>query len=66
MPADRRGADEIRREIADERERLASALADLQHSVRDRRRLAAVSGAGFASLLAASRVLRAVRRRGRG
>ncbi len=61
MQGDRRTEEEIRREIATEREQLAAALADLRESVAAKRRLAVLVLAGLAAVLAvavAARMLR--------
>jgi hypothetical protein len=62
VPADRRTEEEIRSEIATEREQLAEALADLRGSMKAKRRPAAVVGGALAAGLAAAAVLRVARR----
>jgi hypothetical protein len=57
VPTERRTAEEISREIAGEREQLATALDDLRRSLRERRRTAGVVGtAGTAGLAAAAAI----------
>ena len=63
MAGDRRSDEEIRREIAAEREHLAAALADLRASTGDRRRLAALAAGPLAAGLGLAALRRAVRRR---
>lgn len=62
MADDRRTEAEIRREIASEREELASALADLRHGVDEKRKLAAVVGGTLTAALATVAALRVSRR----
>lgn len=62
MPSERRGQDEILREIATERERLADALVDLREGIERRRRVAVVVGGTIAAGLAVAAAIKAVRR----
>ena len=62
MPGDRRTVEEIRREIATEREQLVDALADLREGIAAKCRLAAVVGAALAVGLAAATAVTVVRR----
>ena len=52
MQGDSRTEEEIRRQIATEREQLASALADLREGISAKRSLAVLVLAGLAGLLA--------------
>lgn len=62
MPSDGRTEEEIRREIASEREQLAEALADLRVGLGAKRRVAAAVAGTVAVGLAALTGLRLVRR----
>lgn len=62
MPGNRRGEEEIRREIATERDDLADALADLRGGIYAKRRLAAVVGGALAAGLTALGVVKVARR----
>ncbi len=62
MPGDRRTVEEIRREIATEREQLVDALADLREGIGEKSRLAAVVGGALAVGLAAAAAVWVVRR----
>lgn len=62
MPGDRRAEEEIRREIATERDELADALADLREGIYEKRRLAAVVGGALVAGLAATAAVKVVRR----
>ena len=62
MASERRSEEEIRREIASEREELVRALADLRKSVESKRRAAAVAAGTIAAGLAASGAIEAMRR----
>ncbi len=62
MPGDRRSEEEIRREIAAEREQLADALADLREGIDGKRRLATVVGGALAAGLGAVVAAKLVRR----
>jgi len=62
VPGDRRTVEEIRREIATEREQLVDALADLREGIGEKSRLAAVVGGALAVGLAAAAAVWVVRR----
>jgi hypothetical protein len=62
VPTDRRTAEEIRREIAGEREQLAAALDDLRRSLRERRRTAGAVGTAGTAGLAVAAVVAVARR----
>ncbi len=62
MPGERRSEQEIRREIASEREQLADAIADLRKGIDGKRRVAAVVGGVTAAAFAAAAVLTFARR----
>ncbi|HEU5263298.1 MAG TPA: hypothetical protein VFU34_01575 [Gaiellaceae bacterium] len=62
MASERRSEEEIRREIASEREELVRAFADLRKSVESKRRAAAVAAGTIAAGLAASAAIKAMRR----
>jgi hypothetical protein len=62
VAGDRRPEEEIRREIASEREALVSALADLRQGVDEKRKLAAVVGGALTAAFAAVAALRLGRR----
>lgn len=62
MPAERRTDQQIRLEIATEREQLASALADLRAGIDEKRKLAAVVGGVVVAGVAAAAAVTAVRR----
>jgi hypothetical protein len=62
VPAEQRTDEQILREIAAEREQLATALADLRAGVYEKRRLAAALGGAAASVLAALAALSLARR----
>ena len=62
MAGERRSEEELRREIAGEREQLADALADLREGVDAKRRPAAVVGGALAAAGAALAARRIVRR----
>ncbi len=62
MAGDRRTEEEIRREIASQREELASALADLRQGVDEKRKLAAVVGGTLAAAITTVAALRLGRR----
>jgi hypothetical protein len=65
VQGDRRTEEEIRRDIATERQHLTDALADLREGVAAKRRPAGLALAGLAALLAvavAVKVLRFLRR----
>ena len=66
MPAERRSDEQIRSEIATEREALADSLDDLRASIAEKKKLAAVSAAAIGAGVAAAAVVSIVRRRGRG
>jgi len=63
MPADRRTDEEIRTEIATEREKLAGAVADLRAGIDTRARQAAVVGAALATGLVVAKAVKVVLRR---
>jgi hypothetical protein len=63
VASERRTEEEIRREIAGEREQLVDALADLRAGVAAKRRAAAVVGGALLTGLAALAVRRIARRR---
>ena len=63
MPAEKRTEEDIRREIAGERDELVSAIADLRASVAAKRKSATVVGGAMATGLAALLASRIVRRR---
>ena len=63
MPAEKRTEEDIRREIAGEREELVSAIADLRAGVAAKRKSATVVGGAVATGLAALLASRIVRRR---
>ena len=60
--AERRGAKEIRAEMAAEREQLAAALGELRESIAGTRRTAGAAGGAAALALAAAVALRLFRR----
>ncbi|MGH3135832.1 MAG: hypothetical protein ACRDPV_04995 [Gaiellaceae bacterium] len=62
MASERRSEEEIRREIASERDELVRALADLRKSVESKRRVAAVAAGTIAAGLTASAAIKAMRR----
>lgn len=62
MPTERRTEEEIRREIAAEREQLAAALGDLRAGVEAKRRPAARIGAVALAAVAATVLARVIRR----
>lgn len=62
MPVERRTTEEIRREIATEREQLVAALADLRKALEAKRRPAAAAGGLLATGLVAAVTAKAVRR----
>jgi len=62
VAGERRTEEEIRREIASEREELASALADLRQGVDAKRRLAVVVGGTLTAALATVAALQLGRR----
>jgi hypothetical protein len=67
--AERRTPAEIRQEMAAAREQLGAALADLRQSVGQKRKRAGTAGGAAAAGLAAVttlRIVRRLRRRGRG
>lgn len=61
MPADRT-EEQIRRDLAAERERLTGALADLRAGIDAKRRPVALAGAALAAGVAAAAAVRVVRR----
>lgn len=63
MPSERRSEEELRREIATEREQLAAALADLRAGIDSSRRRVAVAGGTLVAGLAAATILKVARRR---
>jgi hypothetical protein len=63
VPTERRTAEEIRSEIASEREQLATALEDLRRSLHERSRLAGAAAAAGLAAAAALRIARRFRRR---
>jgi len=65
VPAERRSAEEIRREIQAERDQLADALADLRAGVGERRRLAGAAAGAVTAGLAVRALVRLVRHRTR-
>ncbi len=62
MPGDRRTEEEIRREIATERDQLADALADLREGIDEKRRPAVAAAGALAAGLAAIAAVKVVRR----
>ena len=62
MASERRSEEEIRREIASEREELVRALADLRMSVESKRKVATVVAGTIAAGLTASAAIKAMRR----
>jgi hypothetical protein len=62
VAAERRSSEDIRRELAAERDQLADALADLRGGMQARRRSAALGGGALAVALGAAAALRVVRR----
>ncbi len=62
MASDRRTDEEIRREIASEREQLADSLADLRKAIDDKRALATVVGGALAAGLASTVAVKVLRR----
>ena len=62
MSSSRRTDEEIRREIATEREQLGDALADLRAGIDGKRRLAAIVGSALATGIAATAAVKLVRR----
>lgn len=65
MPAEHRAAEEIRREIAGEREQLVTALDELRRSVHERRRAAGAVAAAAATGVAVAAAVAVARRFGR-
>lgn len=63
MPAEKRTEEDIRREIAGEREQLVSAIADLRQGVAAKRKAAGVVGGAVATGLVALVATRIARRR---
>jgi hypothetical protein len=61
VEGDRRTEEEIRREIATEREQLASALADLRQGITAKRRLAVLALAALAAMLAVVVAVKVIR-----
>jgi NAD(P)H-dependent flavin oxidoreductase YrpB (nitropropane dioxygenase family) len=64
MAAERRGAEEVKRELTAEREQLVGALADLRKGVHDARRIPIIAGGALATGLAAFAAIKFVRGRG--
>ncbi len=62
MPGERRTEEEIRREIAAERDQLADALANLREGIDDKRRPAVAVVGALAAGIAAMAALKIVRR----
>lgn len=62
MPSNRRTDEDIRREIATEREQLAGSLADLREGVEAKRRPATVVAGVLAAALATAVAFKVVRR----
>lgn len=63
MPADGRSAEEIRRQLADERAGLADAVTGLREDVNSARRIPMIVGGALVAGLAAVAVVKAVRGR---
>ena len=64
MAAERRGVEEVKQELASEREQLVGALADLKKGVHDARRIPIIAGGALAAGLAAFAAVKFVRGRG--
>jgi hypothetical protein len=64
MPADGRSAEEIRRQLADERAGLTDAVTGLREDVNSARRIPMIVGGALVAGLAAVAVVKAVRGRG--
>jgi hypothetical protein len=62
VPAERRTDQDIRGEIATEREQLVEALADLRQSIDDKRRPAAVVGGALAAAVTAGVLVKIAQR----
>lgn len=62
MPSDRRSEEEIRREIADERDELARALADMREGIESKRRIVSLVAAAIAVGLTAVAAVRLAQR----
>jgi hypothetical protein len=61
MAAERRSAEEIRSELATEREQLADALSNLREDARSARRIPMIAGGALLAGLAAVAAFKAVR-----
>jgi hypothetical protein len=64
MATDRRNAEEIRRELATERNQLADALASLREGVHSARRIPIIAGGALLAGLAAFAAIKFARSRG--
>jgi len=64
MAAERRGAEQVKQELAAEREELVGALADLRKGVHDARRIPIIAGASLMAGLVTFAAVRFLRGRG--
>ena len=64
MAAERRGAEEVKQELASERQQLVGAIADLKKGVHDARRIPIIAGGALMAGLATFAVVKFVRGRG--
>jgi hypothetical protein len=62
VPSERRTEEDIRREIAGEREQLLDAVADLRNGLAAKRRTATLAGGALVASIAAAAALRVARR----